>query len=128
MREIDLCTALHRAAFLGHDQQVRELLKHKADPFARNFADMTPLHYAAGRGLASTTQLLVEAQKNDPSAPSGWADEALTVAKRSRENLEAAALAIVPGIVPGWWWLLCGLGSRWGLVLVRIMDSYWYGE
>ena len=97
MRERDLCTALHRAAFLGHDHQVQVLLKHKADPFVRNFADVTPLHYAAGRGLRSTTELLVEAQRKHPDAPDGWADEVLSIARRARENLEAAALAITPG-------------------------------
>ena len=99
MRERDLCTALHRAAFLGHDQQVKQLLKHKADPFARNFADMTPLHYAVGRGLGSTSKILVEAQRNHPDAPVGWVEEAVGAAKRSRKNLAAAALAVVPGML-----------------------------
>lgn len=35
-------TALHKAAYLGHDDCVKLLIKHGADPLARNLSHQTP--------------------------------------------------------------------------------------
>src|SRR5215472_9549564 len=55
-------TALHAAAGRGHRDVVRLLLKHGADPNARDVGDnASPLHFAAGAGHVDVVRMLLDA-------------------------------------------------------------------
>jgi ankyrin repeat protein len=54
-------TPLHETALAGHAAMVGLLLKHKADPVAKDFSGTTPLHNAAQSGTLESVRLLVSA-------------------------------------------------------------------
>ena len=66
VREVDLqvgVTALHLAAFYGHDDLVYSLLSSRADPdFAGNSSNLTPLMAAAGEGFPDVVRVLGESR------------------------------------------------------------------
>jgi ankyrin repeat protein len=57
-------TLLHWAAQFGEDDVMAALLKHGAEPNARNQNGMTPLHLAAEVGRQKAAELLLAAQAN----------------------------------------------------------------
>jgi ankyrin repeat protein len=56
----DGCTSLHLAAYYGHFEIVRTLLKHNADTNARDDTGRTPLHGASERGHVDIVQFLLK--------------------------------------------------------------------
>jgi len=68
-------TALHLAAFFGHDEVVRLLLDRGADPNAesRNEMHVQPLHSAVARGHQGAVELLLQHGANaNARQPGGW--------------------------------------------------------
>ncbi|KAI9763207.1 MAG: hypothetical protein M1835_007900 [Candelina submexicana] len=70
------CTALHDACSNGHDETVSVLLTH-ADPNVVNEDWMTPLHYAARRGLDSIVNKLLNCPQINVDAVNDRAETAL---------------------------------------------------
>ena len=57
----DKCTALHLAAWKGHDVVAAKLIAAKANVNAADCLEWTPLHYAAVYGHAAIVDLLLHA-------------------------------------------------------------------
>ena len=53
-------TPLHCASRMGHEELVKLLLEHKANPNATTTAGHTPLHIAAREGHAQTIRMLLD--------------------------------------------------------------------
>jgi ankyrin repeat protein len=53
-------TNLHKAAFAGDVERVKELLKKGADPNTKDKKGRTPLHAAAYKGHVEVVKLLLE--------------------------------------------------------------------
>jgi ankyrin repeat protein len=107
-------TALHFAAFFGHEPCARLLLEHGADPtlVAPGFGDVTPLHSAAAsRSIGVARLLLARGAPVDAEQHGGWTalmstahrgDEAFTELlldhgadprKRAHDGRDAIAMA-----------------------------------
>uniref|UniRef100_A0A7S4V8V4 Palmitoyltransferase n=2 Tax=Alexandrium monilatum TaxID=311494 RepID=A0A7S4V8V4_9DINO len=77
--DVEHCTPLLWAAFGGHDEVVRLLLRFKANPDLRDESGQTPLHWAA-RGHAGTVALLLahgaspDVRDADGRTPAFWAE------------------------------------------------------
>jgi len=86
-------TALHYAAYLGHDTIVRILLDAQADIHAAVSNGWTPLHFAASEGEVEIIELLLE-YGADINAKDSWGVTPLGVAIASRkDNAEDFLLA-----------------------------------
>jgi serine/threonine-protein kinase TNNI3K len=94
-------TNLHKAAFDGNAERVKELLKKGADPNARDKYGWTPLHKAASRCSVDVVKLLLERKpkRADPNIKNKYGTTPLhTAAYEGR--VEVVELLLVYGADP----------------------------
>jgi hypothetical protein len=58
--ETKFCQPIHDSAYAGHADVTLWLVKHGADPLARNFGKITPLHFLALNGIRGDMEAVVK--------------------------------------------------------------------